>query len=406
MDGQAYVGSVTNVSSDIVHITGNIIAYLTCGNTVSSFFDLTLKPGETAGGGTPALLNADGLGGHALNTDCQGVKKYPDPSNRPTYYYFDRIKTLGIDNLKVRIVAEATLTTSNFANNSAIDNKPISTDNSNSYSTSNSKISSTNEKQAQMQQFNNNVASSINHGSDENTSQNAADLGNAMRNLFTAITNHDKYSPSVTTDDLVETSKRRGTSEDLDYVGGHYELKNDYEQAEYYYSKAAQLGSEKAILDINSLYINGRVKDQVAIYWYNVGVDKAKNGNPLFLYEIAQYLGGNGSGYVSCEQRRTAIPYYLELIRIYQPQINELSNEDLIFSHYYKGLIEVGKIYTACGENNKSDIDACNDALTYINAASNFIEQFEYFSKYRSYYRKSIKHAISDANKKLTELKR
>jgi hypothetical protein len=97
--GQAYTATIKNISSKRVFIKGTLIAYLTCGNQVSSDFDFDLEPGEIGGGGSAMGINS--ALGLAKSGDCKGKELTPY-ADRPNYHEYDRIKSVGIDNLIVK----------------------------------------------------------------------------------------------------------------------------------------------------------------------------------------------------------------------------------------------------------------------------------------------------------------
>jgi peroxiredoxin len=200
LGNQAYVATVTNVSQSNIEVTGSVVAYLICGNQVSSQFDVTLKPGETEGGGSAVLLNDEGLGGNAITTDCEGTKIYPDPTNQPTLYYINRIKSVGIINLNVVLIKDqnadnnAGTTNQTTASNNTINNSPSSTP-ANNYNNPSTKIPGEQAK-AEVQQTTNNVTNQIRNGDTQTTGQDATQLASAIGNLIGAISNNHHQNSS------------------------------------------------------------------------------------------------------------------------------------------------------------------------------------------------------------------
>jgi peroxiredoxin len=190
MDGQAYVAAINNISTNKVNVTGSVVAYLTCGNQVSSAFNVTLNPGESAGGGSPALLNMDDLGGHAMNTDCLGEKKYPDPVNRPTYYYLDRIRTVGITNLRVTIVIDNSSYTSTQSSNTNSSSQATSTNYNNQSQNSNANTG----KSTQVQQRRSTLVTPKIYNGTSSTAETNAQIADGITNIIGIIANHNNVN--------------------------------------------------------------------------------------------------------------------------------------------------------------------------------------------------------------------
>ena len=427
MDGQAYVGTITNISLNKVHVTGTIVAYLTCGNQVSSQFDVTLNPGEVAGGGTPALFNADGLGGHAMNTDCQGNKIYPDPTNNPTFWYYDRIKDVGITNLQVTIIKNDTapvITSDNNTVNNNVSSNPTNNSNSNNNTANNNSTTITSQKQAQMQQFTNNVSNQMQGGQPESTAQAASELGSSLGSLIASISSSNSNekaeieqiaSRRQASNNYYEIQNKDSNNPDVLYnLGMLYFNGGDNANSYYYYKKAAELGNVKAMKELALIFNLGFCgfkphSIDSEKYWL---AQAASKGNDIFSYYLLGWYAISNNG--DCQQNNNALLFFYKVESLCSQNMPNLTKEteppiegqasDNYNDYGAYCLTEkaIADIFSLCCEQNKTAKESLTDAIARYNKSLLLGDVHYAFLKF--FYKKEIKKAIATDEKKLKEL--
>ena len=85
-----------------LNVSGTLVAYLTCGNQVSTYFNAQISPGKSVGGGDVVTGSPD-YTGVVTEQDCKGVKSYYDAQN-PQLYHVNRIRSVGLTGLSVTFV--------------------------------------------------------------------------------------------------------------------------------------------------------------------------------------------------------------------------------------------------------------------------------------------------------------
>lgn len=97
--GQGFLVYLRNDNTQPVVVSGILTAKTTCGNIVSTRFNVTLQPGEIADGSDADKAKENGQAGWVSIANCKGVKYAKIPS------YINRISTVSLGDLRVTPIA-------------------------------------------------------------------------------------------------------------------------------------------------------------------------------------------------------------------------------------------------------------------------------------------------------------
>lgn len=106
ISGQQFTTKITNITNKEIVVKGKITATTVCGNSKSSDFDVTIKPGATEGGHN-FLDDATGMTGIIFPEECkkpQVLHPYPDKPNRTEK---NRIRSLSISFSSIKFVEDS-----------------------------------------------------------------------------------------------------------------------------------------------------------------------------------------------------------------------------------------------------------------------------------------------------------
>jgi len=269
----------------------------------------------------------------------------------------------------------------------------------------------TNQKQAQMRQFTNNVTNQMQGGEQETTTQVASDLGGAVGNLIGAISNHNNRSNNYS--GYVENHKDRTRINEVEnssdvaallHAGSESFNDCNYVDAMFCYNKAARLGSLEAMYELRYFYKESN--PSISIYWDEQAKIKEKEYADkddiicmsALAHRITSYPNGKPSD---------ALVYYFEILRLCSNKV--FTSDDRGSAEYrtcYRSQYEIGKIYSVWNEDNKTEEQSLIDALSYFNQ-SLLLAKNKQGKDYKEedFIKDTLKPNISAVEKRLKKIK-